>query len=105
MSWFYISFATDEEFLGATVVEGGDAQDAFFEATLKGLNPGGEAAILEIPLAAQQEPDFHFMKNKLCSKEQILGSGGKPIRELNSEQREVFDTKATRISAEDNVCN
>ena len=49
MNLYYISFATNTEFLGATVVEGINEKQAFEIATNNNLNPGGQAAIVEVP--------------------------------------------------------
>ncbi len=44
-SWFYLSFATDDEFLGGVYVQGFTDTDALFNATARKLNPGGEVAM------------------------------------------------------------
>lgn len=43
--WFYLSFATDDEFLGGLYVEGADGEHALVTASILGLNPGGEVAM------------------------------------------------------------
>lgn len=75
MTYWYISFAMSKKdggFRGATVVEGVDAESALANATMRGLNPGGEAAILEVYKSDEQEPDFLAMKNKLFDRGQML---------------------------------
>jgi hypothetical protein len=42
MSWFYLSFASDEGFLGGCYVPGEDVMEAVKRAWLVGCNPGGE---------------------------------------------------------------
>jgi hypothetical protein len=49
MNWFYLSFASKTEFLGACVVEAADARDAVRVARERGINPGGEIFILPTP--------------------------------------------------------
>lgn len=72
---WYISFATDEGFRGATVVEGASAEDALTEATGRGLNPGGQAAILPVP--EPTPPDAARYLNRLVGKEELIADGGR----------------------------
>lgn len=46
---FYISFATDTEFLGAVIVRALGTATALAVSHALGINPGGGAAIIEIP--------------------------------------------------------
>lgn len=46
--WWYLSFASTDQFLGATAVMGSDEMDAISNSIQLGLNPGGE--VLAIPL-------------------------------------------------------
>jgi hypothetical protein len=43
MSWFYLSFASDEGFLGGCYVVGDNLMDAVKRAWTVGCNPGGQA--------------------------------------------------------------
>lgn len=46
---YYISFATDDEFLGAVFTQG-DGPHAVLERLARlGINPGGEALVIEVP--------------------------------------------------------
>lgn len=47
--WFYISFVGDGRFLGGVYLEAWHKADAIVRSHELGLNPGGEAAIWEIP--------------------------------------------------------
>jgi hypothetical protein len=47
--WFYLSFADDEGFRGACVVEALDELDAVLVAHEHGINPGGEVMLLPTP--------------------------------------------------------
>lgn len=49
MAWFYLSFASADNFLGACVVEARDAKTAVVVASACGLNPGGEIVVLQSP--------------------------------------------------------
>jgi len=46
---YWISFATVKNFLGAVIIEADGALEAVKLAAARGLNPGGEALILDIP--------------------------------------------------------
>lgn len=53
MSWFYLSFASEDGFLGACYVAGDDLMGAVRNSWTLGINPGGEvAAAGPIPQAA-----------------------------------------------------
>lgn len=105
MTWWYISFAMDKEdggFRGATVVEADNAVDVLTQATMLGLNPGGGAAILEIPKDAEREPDILAMRNKLLNREQMLAQGAKRHGDLPKHTQRTFEHLATHICS---VCN
>lgn len=102
MLW-YISFATQSAFLGATIVEADSADDALAKTRRLGINPGGEAAIMALSASANEHPMTRFMMNRLCSKAEIESYG--PIvrtGDMTDEQREVFERAAT-IACDD--CN
>lgn len=102
MTHWYISFATDEGFRGATVVEANNAEHALVVATERNLNPGGEAAIIEVPLEAEGEPDMQALLNKLLSKDEMMAMGGKSHGDCPPEVQERF-MKAADVVCED--CN
>lgn len=77
MKLWYISFATETEFLGCTVVEGHTETQALDIATNHGLNPGGQVAIIEIPSQLANAPDIGPLKYKLFSKEQMKALGAR----------------------------
>ncbi len=79
MPMYYISFATAAAFLGATVVRADDAKSAIKEATLRGLNPGGEAMVVEVPPDVESAPDIAPLLNRLSEEDEILGRGGKRV--------------------------
>jgi hypothetical protein len=68
MAFWFISFATKGEVIGATVVIANTAGHALAEATRLGLNPGGEATILNVPADA---PVMKLL-NRLASKEELI---------------------------------
>jgi hypothetical protein len=67
MHKYYISFA-DDKFLGAVFIEAPCFQLAPFMAALFGVNPGGEAMIVDLPDRAEIPAKW---MNKLMSKEDI----------------------------------
>jgi hypothetical protein len=88
MPEFYISFATDEEFLGGTIVEAPFSELATFAATLQGRNPGGEALILELPPDLAENEDVRQLRQRLLSKEELLANGGKILGDFTPEEQE-----------------
>ncbi|ODM71736.1 hypothetical protein [Bradyrhizobium elkanii] len=99
MRHFYISFATDEAFLGATVVRGIDAQDALVDASFRGMNLGGEALILEVPA---DDPDMQAMLNRLVTREEIVSHGGKRLGDLPAGEQDGVVGTAAFVCAEHN---
>jgi hypothetical protein len=97
MPYFYISFATDEGFRGATVVHALDAEGALKEATNRELNPGGEAAIVEIPSETEAEPKMQSMINRLVGREELIAQGAKRLGDFFQEQQESIRTVATSV--------
>lgn len=98
MTYWYISFATDEAFRGATVVAATDAENALATATRLGLNPGGEAAIVEVPPEAEGEPDMQAMINRLLNKGEMIAQGGTRHGDLPEDMQDAF------MDAADIVC-
>ena len=91
MNLYYISFATDTEFLGSTVVEGITETQALQIATNNDLNPGGQAAILEIPRELYEAPDIVPLKYKLLNKEQMIALGAKRHGSLEAHERLILE--------------
>jgi len=58
MTYWYIAFYDASGTLGGTVVEANDSDHAVVVAKEKGLHPGGEAAVIEVPAQAQNAPDI-----------------------------------------------
>ena len=102
MTWFYISFADDNGFRGATVVEADDANGAWAEAIRRGLNPGGEAAILEVPREVERNPDMLAMRNRLVGRDEMIALGGKRAGDCSERIQEAFNSAATKVCG---ACN
>lgn len=95
MPYFYISFATDEGFRGATVVKAINAEGAVKEATTRGLNPGGEAAIMEIPPEAESEPQMLAMVNRLVGRDEMIEQqGGQRMGDMPEEMQDAIEGAA-----------
>jgi hypothetical protein len=75
MMWFYISFATENNHLGSTVVQAADAADALAKASQRGLNPGGEAQIVPVPPKNNEHPEIVPLRNRLVSKAELMARG------------------------------
>jgi len=97
MTYWYISFATDRGFRGATVVEANDAKKALKAANRRGLNPGGEAAILEVPKEAEKAADFQAMINRLVGRDEMIARGGMRQGDLPVEVQAHFEEVAAFI--------
>mgnify|MGYP001434113113 CR=1 FL=1 len=91
MTHWFISFATDDGFLGATVVAAEDDAGALEEATRRGLNPGGEAVIIQVPPEADGGADMTRLLNRLADKEEMLAHGGKRIGDMSDDERARLD--------------
>lgn len=65
--YWWLSFADERGFLGATVVPGSSFEDALTAASLLGVNPGGDVQGIEI-LGGSLGP---FESGRLYSKEDI----------------------------------
>lgn len=102
MSLFYISFATDKGFRGATVVSAADDAAALAEATRRGLNPGGEAAIIAVPPEAEDHPDMARLLNRLAGRDEMIAEGGKRLGDCSDDVQSCFDAAASRAC---NDCN
>lgn len=97
MTLFYLSFATDEGFQGATVVCADDAQDAVIEASFRGLNPGGQVMVVEIPPEIESKPDVVMLFNRLAGKEEMMAAGGMRLGDLPEDAQDILQEMADVI--------
>jgi hypothetical protein len=100
MGLWYISFAGNEGFRGATVVEARSVEGAHVEATRRDLNPGGEAAILPVPPGHEEKARAYL--NRLVSEGELIADGGKKNVDLPPETQEALSAAAHHICQE---CN
>ncbi len=70
MFW-WLSFASDSGFLGATIVKGAYFTEAVQEAQRLGVNPGGEVQGMPLAKAKTEADLLPFVPNKLYSKAEI----------------------------------
>jgi|SRR5580698_304006 hypothetical protein len=99
MSTYYISFASDKGFRGVTVVEADDPEDAITVATRLGLNPGGEAAIWEIPATEEEAIKY---KNRLIGIDELRSNGSTRCGDLQVEVQDAVFQHAHQVCEE---CN
>jgi hypothetical protein len=97
---WYISFADAEKFRGVTVVEASSAEEAFFVACERGLNPGGEAMILPVP--PPYPDDALRYLNRLVDQDELVRDGATKRKDLDPQTLELVDSHATRVCAD---CN
>lgn len=72
--WWWLSFRDKRSFLGACAVEADSDKAALREATKRGLNPGGEVLIIDIPDSRKEDFDKHFppeRRNRLLTREDL----------------------------------
>ncbi len=70
MKWYYLSFAGDEGFRGACVVQADDFISAVQETHRRKINPGGQVMGDEFP-ACETLPSEDY-RNRLLSRNDIL---------------------------------
>ena len=101
---FYISSATDSGFLGATVIEAYDAAKAIAKATALCINPGGEAAILEVPdgLTPKETAEMLSYKDRLVSKAELLSHGARRVADLPQNMQDAVNNASSVVCAD---CN
>lgn len=104
MPYFYISFATDEGCRGATVVYAGTPEEAIAETNRRSINPGGEAAILELQDEIKA-PEVLAMMNRLVSVEELVAGGSEKLSDLPEETRNGIEDHAVAVCNECNTRN
>jgi hypothetical protein len=75
LEWYYISFASDSEFLGSVIVEAHGPLTAVERATERGINPGGEAACAAVGVKHLRKVQLDLV-NKLLTEAQVRGRLG-----------------------------
>lgn len=87
MPWWWISFADEEkdEFLGVVITEAADFEVALMKTEVMGINPGGQAAGLEIP----EYDDRDFVDRLLTEEECRAHFEAKSVAEFKDEWLKV----------------
>jgi hypothetical protein len=67
---YWISFCGDSGFLGVAIVEGRSMIGAVEESNRRGINPGGEVAVFEIPSLEYQNQARPYC-NRLLQREEL----------------------------------
>lgn len=86
MRWFYLSFAGDEGFRGACIIEARGILGAVSRCNVLGINPGGE--VMAIPVPEDQVKDIpEGATDVLLSKDRLYQIFGdmKTLKELQEE--------------------
>jgi hypothetical protein len=96
MILYYLSFcdvkrAKGQQFLGCTVVEASNPDEALKEATLRSLNPGGEVALVAMEVDSLDDlPAIgRSYVNRFVPREEVLRDGGTKIAEFEEEDYDV----------------
>ena len=70
--WYYCSFATKKEFLGALIIQAHGVIECSIRARSLGANPGGELMALPVPEPVNEFLPAEQYRNRLLSKEEVL---------------------------------
>lgn len=96
--WYYILFVVPKKNLGATSVQATSIEDALAEATRRGLNPGGEALVIEVPTYMANDPDIVGCRNRLRLPEEAYAAGCKSWSTMTREERETLSANLSGIT-------
>lgn len=91
MRLFYISFASETVFLGATCVRAESELDAVRRTWSMGINPGGEAMICEVPVEAESAPDIVCCLNRLATEAEMRAMGAVAFHELPPDEQSALE--------------
>lgn len=89
MPMYYLSFATPDRSLGATVVAADDEYEAIQKSHRLKINPGGEVLIIELPEELETEPEIIACLNKLMTREECEQLGAKRLADMTPEELEL----------------
>lgn len=95
---YFLSFASDEGFLGAVAVEADSLDEALARVNALNINPGGE--VLVLPIQAGIFPD-----NRLLLEAEIAAAQGGPflqLRDLSEADRQLLEAAADFVGEQDN---
>lgn len=83
MNTYWISFATDDECLGICIVDAISEHLAIAKSIELSINPGGEAAIMEMPITNEAATEIESLgKNRLVSQDELIYLEYKKLKEL-----------------------
>ncbi len=98
---YWISFVDEQDhFAGAVIVESaGGFGGALEEAIRRGLNPGGQALVMEIP--ARHRDQARPYRHRLMQRDELLRvfgplAGGQELRERAGDHAQVICAKCNR---------
>lgn len=87
---FWISFADDQGCLGAVIIEAQNETFALAQATARGLNPGGEAAFVDITNPNGLAEADRLGRNRFMPVSELRKRGYKLVSEMSPEVQERF---------------
>lgn len=68
LSWWYLSYAGETEFLGGLIIQAHGPTEATYLSRHRGISPGGEVLILQVP-DDQLPPDEY--RNRLLTRQEL----------------------------------
>lgn len=85
LQWYYGSFATEKDFLGAVVMQAHGPVTLALGAHRLGINPGGQLLALSLP---NEELPGKKWRNRLLSREQVqqIWLDAKPLGEFKENE-------------------
>jgi hypothetical protein len=94
MRWWYLSYATEEGFLGAVYIEAHGPVEAAFFSNKRKISPGGEVFMAQVPNGKLPEERF---RNRLLTRDEVIAANPsedvKTIAEFEAEEKENDATK------------
>jgi hypothetical protein len=84
------------------VIDAIDEFDAVAITHVLKINPGGEAAILEMPegMNASEHAEMLSYKDRLVTKEELVANGAKRMADLPEYMQDRFEEEAVKICDE-----
>lgn len=93
MPLLWLSFATDDEFLGVVITEAPDVMAGAAKCHALGINPGGQVLSFEIPEDAPKERSYP--RDTLLSAAFLQGDGHKKIKDCPLDVQEALGAEPT----------
>lgn len=104
MNYFYLSFATKTQFIGAVLTRAANADHAFSRVKSLGLNPGGECLIAESDYLPESAIPYI---DRLLTKEELEKALGPVVRlaDMDEDERKLLDENVELVCGDCNKPN